>query len=449
MKRFASIILTLLAINCFAQKLEIITVGKSKITTTLLDSVSKKKLLKQFNGKQDNSIRKKWTARTFQLSDNKILIEFYDQQAILIESLEDLKALDQVRFVKNVIWNLKKNISYKIELTFEEGKEKIQLEKPKALTQYRSDMPEWYDFEVYELSTGQILFLDKSQNHQSSTIYPDLKTLASENATIEEQVYGFEDEKYLMRLLASGDRLPDYDVEYHLIYPEYLEDIIKSHKLNIIEHKVYVSEFFGNLYKSERGYYILVDEIDQKNGAGDRMQILSLRIYDSIEQLKQEEKRYRKYKNKPFKSEHFYREISDEYEQRFPEYVPQLIDKLPSILNFDKEQLSIDSIGMDLVDEAIKWNGTNYKLFDRWFPSVLAYYGDCYIKEKKDGVWTAIYNSEGKVWIPIVKLKDGSTAWDWIEFYKSLYEGPIPIRWAGDWEGDTKKFLKLHNEEKK
>lgn len=448
MRQLLIIILTLTTLNGFTQKLEITTVDKSQIITTVLDSTSKANILTHFNGKQDNSMRKKWTARTYQLSDGKILIEFYDKQAVLVNNLEQFKKLDQVRFVKNTIDFLKKNISYKIDLTFEEGKQIIEKEKPTRLTQYKSDLPQWYDFEVYRLNTGQILLLDKSENFQTAAIFPDIKTLASEKTSVLEEEYGSQDDEYLMKKLASGDRLLDYDVSDHLIYPKYLKSLIKNHKLSLVEQKIYVSDFFGNLYKSENGYYMLVDEVNQKNGAGDKMQILSLRIYDNYEQAKEAEKKYKEFKNKGVTSEHFYQKISDEYGQKFPDFVPQLVDKLPILLNLDKEQLSFDRTGMDLVDEAIKWNATNYKLFDRWFPSVLAYYGECYIQNKKDGTWATIFDKEYNVWIPELKLRDEKPAWDWRDFYKDLYEGPIPMRWAGDWDGDRKNFradLKQNN----
>lgn len=125
-------------------------------------------------------------------------------------------------------------------------------------------MPEWYDFEVYELNTGQILFLDKSENFKAATIFPDIKTLASEKTSVLETAYGSDDDEHLMKVLASGDRLSDYDVNDHLFYPKYLKNLIKNHKLILVEQMVYVSDFFGNLYKSENGYYVLVDEVNQK-----------------------------------------------------------------------------------------------------------------------------------------------------------------------------------------
>jgi len=293
-------------------------------------------------------------------------------------------------------------------------------------------MPEYFDFEVYELSNGQILYLDKSKNLKSATIYPDLKTLSSDDNTIEEQVYGAGDDEYLMKRLASGDALPDYEMNDYLIYPKYLKDLIKNHKLTLTEQKIYVSNFYGNLYKSENGYYMLIDEIDQKNGAGDKMGILSLRIYPSLQQVKDAQRKYEEYKNTGVTSEHLYQKISDKYGQRFPEHVSQLIDSLPTLLNIDKEQLSFNTAGIDLVDEALKWNKTNYDLLDRVFPSVIAYYGQYYIECKKDGKWIMYLDKDSNVWIPELKLKDGKTAWDWIDFAKDFYEGPIPLSWACD-----------------
>lgn len=438
MRQLLLIIFTLITLNSFSQKLDITTIDKTKISATLLDSAAKSQLLTQFNGRQDNTFRKKWTARTYLLSDGKVMVEFYDKTAVLIDNIEQLKKLEEVRFVKNTIDFLKKNVSYKIELTFEKGKQIIEADNPTRLSQYKSDMPEWFDFEVYELNTGQILFLDKSENFKAAAIFPDIKTLASEKTSILETAYGSDDDEHLMKVLASGDRLSDYDVNDHLFYPKYLKDLIKNHKLTLVEQRVYVSDFFGNLYKSENGYYILVDEVNQKNGAGNKMQILSLRIYETLQQVKEAQAKYEVFKNKGVTSEHFYQNISDKYGEKFPTFVKQLIDESPSILNFDKEQLSFDSLGIDLVDEALKWNGTNYKLFDIWFPSILAYYGQCYITDKQDGKWSMYFDKESKVWIPEVKLTDGTSAWDWIDFYKDLYEGPIPLRWTGDWDGTRK-----------
>ena len=117
----------------------------------------------------------------------------------------------------------------------------------------------------------------------------------------------------------------------------------------------------------------------------------------------------------------------------FLKFVGQLIDSLPTLLNIDKEQISFDSAGIDLVDEAIKWNWSNDDFFDMLFPN-LTHHGQCYTECKKDGKWVMHYDKESKVWIPELKLKDGKAAWDWIHFYKDFFNGPIPLTWAGDWD---------------
>lgn len=444
MRQLLLIIFTLATINSFSQTLDITTLDKSKVVVKLLDSTAKSQLLTQLYGRQENTLRKKWTARTYLLSNGNVIVEFYNKDAVLIDNIEQFKKLEQVRFVKNTIWNLKKNISYKIELTFEEGNHIVQEENPHRLKDLKSEMPEHFDFEVYKLNTGQILYIDKSQNSKNATIYPDLKTLSSDNNTIAEQVYGSDDEEYLMKKLASGDPLSDYEQSDHLIYPKYEKDVIKNHKLTLIESNVFVSDdFYGNLYKSENSYYILLDDFNQLNvPKTEKIGIGTLRVYSNIDEVRIARKRYEESKDKEVKSEHFYQKLSDAYGQNFPGSVNQLIDRLPELLNFDKEQLSLDSSGIELVDEALKWNGTNYELFDAWFPSVLAYYGQAYIIYKKEGKWTMYYDKEDKVWIPEVILNDGFSAWDCGNFYKDLYEGPIPLKWAGDWDGSMRKWRK-------
>jgi len=439
MRQILLFILILTGYHLHSQQLDIHTLDNTQVRVTILGEAKKQQLRTQLHGKQDDSSRKQWTARTFTLSNGSILLEFYDRQAVLIHDLDDFKKLDRIRFVKNTIDFLKKNISYKIELSNEEARHILQTQHPKRLNNLKSDMPEYYDFEVYELGTGQILFLDKSG--EKSAIYENLKTLSSDNNTVQEQVYNSQDEDYLMKRLAAGDALPDYELNDHFIHPKYLKDLIKNHHLTLIQRQVYVSHFFGNLYRSSKGYYILIDEENQENGAGSKMPILDLRIYQSLQEVRDAQKNYAKYKDQGVRSEHFYQKISDRYGEKFPDFVPRLIDSLPLLLNFDKVQLSFDSAGTDLVDEAFKWNGDNYKLFDSIFPSILAYYGQSYIINKKDGEWKMFFDKEYSVWIPEVRLKDGTAAWDWIDFYKELSEGPIPLRSAGDWDGKVKKSL--------
>lgn len=429
--------------DTFSQEFEIITSNKSQVKIKIIDGNEKQQILTEFKGVQDNNLRKKLTARTFQLSDNRIIVEFYDKQAIIVDNISDFKKLEEVTFVKNIVWNLKKNISYKISLPFVKGLEIVKTEKPRQLTQFKSENPKYYDFEVYQLSTDQILFIYKSESEKYSTIYPDLKTLASENSTVNEQYYGFEDDEYQMKKLSNGDNLSDYEPNEHLVYPKYVKQIIKSHRLKLIEKRVFVlNDFYVNLYSSEKGYYVLIDEENQKNGAGKKMQILTLRIYSTLEEVKSAQNRYEEFKRdfKPGFSEHFYNQLSKKYGDQFPQHVPSLIDSLPIVLNFDKEQLTLDDKGIEIVDEALKWNGTNLNLFETWFPSALAYYGQFFITNKNEGKWKVKFDNESNVWIPEVLLNNNTSAFDSIDFYKNMSEGPIPMKWAGDFDQREKKW---------
>jgi len=97
---------------------------------------------------------------------------------------------------------------------------------------------------------------------------------------------------------------------------------------------------------------------------------------------------------------------------------------------------------MTIIDEAIHWNHYNASLFDNWYPGVLAYYGQCYMTEKKEGNWVVKKDKEYNVLIPHLVLSDGKDAFDMRDFYKDLYEWPISIKLAGDWDGHRRQMRK-------
>ena len=97
-----------LPLESISQELEVIGSDKTIIRTEILNDKAKNTLLMKFNVVQDDGLRKKWTARTYRLSDNRFILEFYDKQAIVVSNLTDLRKLEEVTFVKNTIWNLKK-----------------------------------------------------------------------------------------------------------------------------------------------------------------------------------------------------------------------------------------------------------------------------------------------------------------------------------------------------
>lgn len=445
MKRhFLVSILTLLTLATVAQKITITTLDNFTVDVDIVSDLDKRELIQEFDGQQDNTIRKQWTARTYRLSDNRILIEFYDRQAALVKSEDDFQKLNEVRFTKNYIDFLKKSVTYKIQVPFEKG---VELSKSaKQIPDLEPEMPQYFDFEVYQMQTGQILFISKSENNKSATVYENMKGLCSDNTDILSQYYqGME---AWTEKLVTGDPLLDYDIDGHLVYPKDIPALIKNHSLSLAESKVYVNDFYGNLYKSDKGYYVLIDEVNQKNGAGNKMPILTVRIYEKLQDVRNAQAKYEKFKTEGVKSEHFYQQISDKYGRDFPTYTQKLIDTLPSILNFDNEQLSFDSVGMSIVDEAIRWHHSNHKLFDIWYPSVLAYYGQCYITDKKDGKWVVKKEKDYAVWTPHLVLSNNEDAFDVYDFYKDLSEWPQSIKEAGDWDGwrkNMRKQMKLDN----
>jgi len=305
--------------------------------------------------------------------------------------------------------------------------------KATKITKFKNSSPQYHNYDVYELISNQILFVEEYSHSQFATIYRDMKTLSSEHSDIEEIEYGFEDEEHYMKELANGNPLNDFEPNQHLIYPKYLEKIILSHGLTLKETKIFVSSFWGNLYESEKGYWILIDEVNQTNGAGRKMRILTLRKYNTLEEVREAQTNYKKFKAFELRGkegEHFYQKISDQYGKDFPKYVDSLINELPELLNFDKEQLSIDKDGLPIIDEAIKWNHNDWASFDNWFPSALAYCGAFYIKTHKIGKWESKLDEEHNVWIPQVTLDDDKPAFDMRYFYKDLFESPIPLKWA-------------------
>ncbi len=442
MKNKILIILLIVSMNSFAQEMRIINTEEEEIIVTLSSKEKTKELIEIFNGRKDESLRKKWTSRTYRLSNNQLLIEFYDGQSILIDNQKDFKKLERVRFVKNNLSNFKKNISYKIEIPFEEGKKLSNSHKATKITKYKSSSPQYHNYDVYRLTSSQILFLEVYSNFRLATIYKDIKTLSAEHSDIEEIEYEFDDEHY-MKELANGNPLDDFEPNQHVIYPKYVEKIIKNHNLTLKETKIFVGSFWSNLYQSQRGYWILIDEINQSNGAGKKLSILTLRIYNTLEEVREAQAEYEKFKTLALagmKGEHLYQKISDQYGKNFPNFIDSLISELPQLLNFDKEQLSIDENGLSIIDEAIKWNHNDGELFDNWFPSALAFCGALYIETHKTGKWDSKLDKKYNVWIPQVTLDDNTAAFDTRYFCKDLFESPIPLKWAA--RGFNKKGKK-------
>lgn len=438
MKYYFSLFTILFTQFFYAQKMKITTKDNFEVPLEIIDSSKISDLVSLFSGKIDSSKFKNWTSKTYVLNDNRIILEFFDKQGALLNTENDFNKIKDVQFVKNQIWNLRKNISYKTELLYEEGLKILQTQEPKRLTQF-AEIYGYTNDGVYELKSGQILFLNDYGTKKYAGIYPNLKTLSSEEVNIAEIYYNADDEEKLMKRLANGDAMIDYEPNKHLIDPKYIEDLIKNHQLQFLEDKVYIKDFYGNLYKSDKnGYYFLIDEVNQKNGAGNKMKIVEVNIFENISAVRNAQAQYEKFKNEHHSSEYFYQKISDQYGKDFVKNIPLSIDKLSFILNIEKERLTFDQKGIETLDEAIVWNHDNISLFENWFPSVLAYYGEYLIRKTKGSKWVVEFDEESKLWIPQIKLSTGDFAWNARQFYKGLFEGSLKLQWLEEWNNLSK-----------
>ena len=424
LKRKISMVIFLffLVLRCYTQSMNIITTSNKSIEVRICTKEETKDIKEKYLAVQIDSLYKAGSSRSYKLRDGSVLVEFYDEQSALINDENDYAHLKYVRFIKNSIWNLKKDISYRIDIPFQVGREFSSRKSTKKLSIFKSDIPGVYDFSVYQLETGQVLLLEEDGSSESAIIYRDIKSLASQNTFVEEILYAFDDDEYYMKELANGNRLLDYDPNEHLVYPSYLPEILTNHCLSLKESNIYVSSFRGNLYHSNNGYWVTIDEVNQQNGAGSKMPILTLRIYETIADVREAQTEYRSSTRQSPHYEHFYQQISDRYGPMFPSKVDSLIRVIPQILNIDKDKFSISSQGVDLIDESLQWNYDKPGFFDAWFPSVLAFYGEHYIKKKGDGKWKALFDSQSNVWIPQVILRNNISAFDPIDFYKNVYE---------------------------
>ncbi|MBO9573261.1 MAG: hypothetical protein J7497_13800, partial [Chitinophagaceae bacterium] len=71
-----------------AQPLRIITTDHSVIEVLIISDSVKRSIIQLNDGKEDTSLYKKWTARTYLLNNQQIIIEFFDRQAALVNTIK-------------------------------------------------------------------------------------------------------------------------------------------------------------------------------------------------------------------------------------------------------------------------------------------------------------------------------------------------------------------------
>jgi len=426
----------------FCQKIRLCLGRQVVASATLVTAAQKNQLITSLTGTVDTSLHSYWTARTWKLSDQRILTEFFSGEAVVFANVHDFSKAQVFRFVKNTIPFLKKNISYKAELDYTTGMQLLSRNNAKKLRRFKSGAPELFSFEVYELNNGQIAYLDKSTRTKSITLYENLKALCSENSSIAEEFYAGQSEKKQMKQLAKGDPLTDYEPNEHFLYPEYLKRLIKSHKLKLTETKIPIGRSaYASLFRSSRGYYMLIDDFSQKNASGTApITMGAVRIYTSEDELKEARESYANAASGTVIYEHFFQNISNQYGSAFGRQAPQIANSLIATLNLGLQELTYSHSEIELIDEAIKWNAASGLSFNKWFPLALAYYGEFYMHHLNNGCWDMRYDYMNAVWIPEVMLNDKRDAFDVFEFYKNMLEGPIPLKLAGDYDGFARRL---------
>ena len=60
--------------------------------------------------------------------------------------------------------------------------------------------------------------------------------------------------------------------------------------------------------------------------------ILTVRIYDDLQAVRDAQAKYEKFKDEEVKSEHFYQKISDQYGKKFPAHIKNLIVRITACL---------------------------------------------------------------------------------------------------------------------
>ena len=423
-----------------------IRISDRTINTILIDQMAVRNLVDSLNGYIDSSLFKDWTKQSYSLNDSSILIELYDGSGVHIKNLEDYHAIDQIRFLKNYMDYFKNNISYRYNISESKADE---LEEFSTKLNFKSERPELYNYKVYQTEDQSILFDIVSEQNRKCVIYPNIKTLASDDRIIPNEgnseilhqwltsLGGDEIDDFWAKTLVSGDDMSDFDPRNFFIWSYQIEDLISNHHLSLIEKGIKV-EFFdtSDLYKSTKGYYITITS----SLHGSTESIHSTTIFDSIEEVREIQNRLANSLRKENKSEHFYGYISTEFGTEFPNSVDSLINDLPDKLNFNKKNLTFDLPGMEIVNEAIRWNHDKRTEFNNWYPCVLAYYGKCYSLNKQEVRWITKIDQEYDVIIPYLINETGTEIFDPYEFYKVLFEWPSSIQWAGDWRGFKRRM---------
>ncbi|MFK7947629.1 MAG: hypothetical protein AB8G11_08570 [Saprospiraceae bacterium] len=432
MKYLSVILLMLITINSKAMK--IIFPNRIHVEVQLLSESKLKKIVQEKNGKVSERFHKHLTARTYELDSNQLVMEFYDGQGILIDDKEDFETLESVRFIKNQVGYLHPRVSYYFRLTKDDLESLLSKFEGEELKDYEL-VPEFkgaYGFKVFRLNNNQVIYWSNDDRRTDALLYEDIEAFAFENSFATELIYpdtwdsGKEE-------FVDGKLPIRFNINTYSIYPDEAKSIIKNHQLTLIQTDIQYSDLFkSNLYKSEKGYFILMEDFNQLGYHGRKIGIGAAYIFKTLEKFEnnyQEILKQRKInESNPnrWKGVHMYQSLSDKYGEEFPLYTIQEMNKLPSILNFDSAKLDFTAECKTIINESLKWNYGGEEFFQSVVHPLLSYIGE-YNKFSGFGDWSMTLDREGKTWEPRFRNSDGEEVFDIIYFYKDLYEAEYGI----------------------
>jgi hypothetical protein len=410
--------------------MKIIYPNKINVEVQLLSKSELKEIVQNRNGKVSERFHKHLTARTYEIDSNQLIMEFYDGQGILINDAEDFQALESVRFIKNKIGDLHPRVSYYFKLTELQVRNLINDYVIKELKIYERILEHEYDysFNVFQLSTNQVII--KGEESAEAYLYEDLEALAFDNEEIYSVRYDYNKakEEFFKGIVSTEHNINDYSV-----YDYEVDSIIKNHELRLVQTNIqYELHFFSNLYKSKRGYYILMEDFNQKALNGRKLSFGFIHFFKTIKEFELEyEKKQEYYKKFRYNIRefpngvHVYESLSDKYGEKFPIYALEEMNKLPLILNFDSRKLGFTSECKTIINESLKWNYGGEVFFQSIIHPLLSYIGE-YNKFNDSGDWAMTYR-EDKTWEPRFRNSDGEEVFDILRLYEDLYEAEYGI----------------------
>lgn len=424
MIRLTTFLLLLMSIPAMGMKIKY--PGETAIEVKLLSANEVQEILTKKSGKVDVAAKflKYQISKTYELNTGQIILEFYDRRGVLINSRSDYQRLSakDLRFIKNQIWYLLPRISYHFNLGLTETKQLIQQYKGVRLKKYEVK-DDFFNYEVFRLSNQQIMLkLDSS-----GVLYEDIEALAFNFPPVKRVLYPKEGESGRKEFFQGQlPRSLGLNIANYHIYSKELDALLKVHQLSAVKKNIKLSHFRSILYKSKKGYYILIEDFDQyvphlKRNL-DFGTLYIFYTYKEFEKTRNEMLAFRKkMEDNPAltRGVSIFKPTSDRYGKDFPKYTMDEIKKLPKILNFNTADLGFTKKCLDIMNTSIRWNSDSNKVYDDMIVPLVAYIGE-YNRKKGTLDWKMTYDKKDKTWEISLVDKKGEKPFDVIDIYKAF-----------------------------